>query len=268
MIRTAYLRVYEPVSVFSEDEQARWLADPPDADEEQRISNGRWYLTGALPGPEATLGFSEGAFFRRIDDMVYVCPWRTRLRMLAGLLAFRDSVPSEVAEAFVPEAEARRAAQELAALDRDNPDIRSHILQANWHVPLRWFSAFEPTERILTEDRRGLRIRYETRLAEARVRLGNVVSVLEAAWMDDGVIAALHELIEWLELFSADSLLELDYGTVARMFSDDELVEDNCAAVVAACVEALEAGDGTRAGELFSELTDRWAAVRAQEIAN
>lgn len=268
MIRTSYLRVYEPVGVFSEAEQARWLADPPDTDEEQRISNGRWFLTGALPGPEATLGFSEGAFFRRIDDTVYVCPWRTRLRMLAGLLAFRDSVPAEVADAFVPEEEARRAAQELAALDRDNPDIRSHILQANWHVPLRWFSAFESTERILTEDRRGLRIRYETRLGDARSRLVSVAGVLESSWMDDGVVAAVHELIEWFELFSMDSLLELDYGTVARMFSDDELVEDNCAAVVASCVDALEAGDGARAGELFAELTDRWAAVRAHEIAN
>jgi hypothetical protein len=86
--------------------------------------------------------------------------------------------------------------------------------------------------------------------------------------LDDGVVAAIKELSSWLEEFSADALLELDYGSVAGMFEPEELVEDQCAADVAACIEALEAGDGSRAGRLFSDLTDKWATVRAHEIVN
>ena len=268
MIRTAYLRIYEPASHFSEDERRRWLSDPTGGEGGDAQGYRAWLVTGRLPQDEAGYESTENAFVREVDGEFFICPWRTRLRMLAGLLAFRDSIPEEVADAFVPESEARRAAQELAALDERFPEIRSHILHANWHVPLRWFSAFDPSERVLVEDRRGLRIRYETRIAAALARLAHVVTVLEETWLDDGVVTAIKELAGWLEEFSADALLELDYGSVAGMFDHEELVEDQCAADVAACVEALEAGDGSRAGRLFADLTDKWATVRAHEIVN
>ena len=268
MIRTAYLRIYEPASSFSEEDRARWLTNQGELDGGEQPHYRAWLVTGRLPEDEAGYGATEGAFVREVDGAFYLCPWRTRLRMLSGLLAFRDSVPEEVADAFVPESEARRAAQELAALDERFPEIRSHILHANWHVPLRWFVAFDASERVLVEDRRGLRIRYQTRTAEAQARLSHVVGVLEESWMDDGVVLALKELSTWLEGFSPEGLLELDYGSVAGMFDHDELVEDQCAADVAACVDALGAGDGPRAGQLFGDLTDKWASVRAHEIVN
>ncbi|MGH2751285.1 MAG: hypothetical protein ACRDK3_10510 [Actinomycetota bacterium] len=267
MIRTAYLRIYEPASTFSEDERRRWLTDPGDGDGGDQPRYRAWLVTGRLPQDEA--GYEqEDAFVREVDGEFFICPWRTRLRMLAGLLAFRDSVPHEVADAFVPESEAQRAAKELAALDERWPQIRSHILHANWHVPLRWFAAFDPSERVLVEDRRGLRIRYESRITEALARLAHVITVLEETWLDDAVVVALKELSAWLEEFSPEGLLELDYGSVAGMFEHDELVEDQCAADVAACIEALEAGDGPRASRLFGDLTDKWATVRAHEIVN
>ena len=268
MIRTAYLRIYEPASTFTEDEQRRWLSDPEEGDGSDPPRYRAWLVTGRLPMEEGGYSSTENAFVREIDGRFYIRPWRTRLRMLAGLLAFRESVPEEVADAFVPQSEAIRAAKELAALDERFPEIRSHILHANWHVPLRWFSAFDPSERVLVEDRKGLRIRYETRISEGLARLSHVITVLEKTWLDDAVVAALKELSGWLEEFSPDALLELDYGSVAGMFDNDELVADQCAAEVAACVEALEAGDGSRASRLFGDLTDKWATVRAHEIVN
>ena len=205
---------------------------------------------------------------RGAGEDLLICPWRTRLRMLAGLLAFRNSIPEEVADAFVPETEARRAAHELAVLGEEHPEVRSHILHANWHVPLRWFAAFEDSDRILTEDKDGLRIRYETRLVDARSRLQRALSVLENTWVDDAVTSAVRVLAEWLDEFGDVGLVELDYGSVARTFGDDELVEDRSAAEVAACIDALESGDVLRAGRRFSGLTDRWTQVRAQEVVN
>ena len=271
MIRTSYLRVYQPLSAFSEDERLQWLQGPSNDHARDALAAKKWLIRASLPGGGLIGSSAGGAFVRKNGSEgsdVLVCPWRTNLRMLAGLLAFRNSIPEEIADAFVPESEARRAAHELASLGEEHPEIRSHILHANWHVPLRWFAAFDDSERILTEDKDGLRVRYESSLSAATQRLGRVVSVLETTWIDDGVIAAVRELHEWLEDFQTDGLLELDYGSVAGMFTDDELVEDRSSAEVAACLDALEAEDVVRAGRIFGTLTDRWTEARAKEVVN
>ncbi len=188
--------------------------------------------------------------------------------MLAGLLAFRGSVPEEVADAFVPEAEATRAARELAAMGEDDPAIRSHILHANWHVPLRWFAAFDPRDRILIEDRRGLRIRYEASLSEAKKRLARALEILDNSPIDEGVIEAVRELSGWLDEFGDEGLVELDYGGVASAFAEDDLVNDQSAEDVWACLDALASGDFARAGDTFESLTERWTEIRSLEVVN
>lgn len=268
VIRTSYLRVYQPLGAFPEQERQQWLQGPTNDHARDALAAKKWLIRAALPDASLMEGSAGGAFVRKNGSELLVCPWRTNLRMLAGLLAFRNSIPEEIADAFVPESEARRAAHELASLGEEHPEIRSHILHANWHVPLRWFAAFDDSERILTEDKDGLRVRYESSLSAASQRLGRVVSVLETTWIDDGVVAAVTELHEWLEDFQTDGLLELDYGTVAGMFTDDELVEDRSAGEVAACLDALEAEDVVRAGRIFGTLTDRWTEARAKEVVN
>jgi hypothetical protein len=266
MTRTAYLRVYQPLSAFPRAEQELWRASEAQLEGSLEPVRREWLLASSLRGLD--LVPTEGAFVRKVDGQVLVCPWRTRLRMLVGLLSFRGSVPDEVAEAFVPEQEARRAAYELARLEEEHPEVRSHIVHANWHVPLRWFSAFDEGERILTEDRYGLRVRYETSLSKAHARLERALRILEGSWIDGSVTEAVRGLLGWIGEFSEVGLLELDYGTVSGIFEDDELVEDVSAAEVWACLEALEAGDVVKAGRIFAELTERWTEVRATEVVN
>ena len=268
VIRTSYLRVYQPIESFSEQEKTRWSAFSEDGDDAAPGGLRSWLISSALPGGGLAGQLAEGCFVRRIEGDVFVCPWRTKLRMLAGLLAFRGSVPEEVADAFVPEEEAARAARELAAMGEDDPEIRSHILHANWHVPLRWFAAFEPRDRILIEDRRGLRIRYEASLPSAKKRLARALEVLDNSPIDEGITEAVRELSGWLDEFPADGLLELDYGGVASAFDEDDLVNDQSAEEVWTCLDALSSGDFARAGETFENLTDRWTEIRALEVVN
>jgi hypothetical protein len=268
MIRTSYVRVYEPLAAFPEDERAQWLSHVKEGDVGEESTSRRWLIGGSLPMGEPLTGPTEGAFVRNVGGEVLICPWRTRLRMLAGLLAFRKSVPEEIAEAFVPERIARRAASELSLLGERHPEARSHILHANWHVPLRWFAAFDDSERILTEDTRGLRIRYETSIELAMTRLARAMEILEDSWIDDAVTDAVRELLEWVSGFSSAGLLELDYGTVAQMMTAEELLEDHSAAEVAVCLEALGAGDFIGAGRAFATLTEKWSGVRVHEVLN
>ena len=267
MIATAYLRVYQPMTEFSEDERVRWLAQR-DAEVTQPLGVlSKWLVTSTLHDAAHVLG-REGAFVRDVDDQLLVCPFRTRLRALAGLLAFRQSIPEEVADAFVPEDVAHSAARELATLCDDQPDVRAHILQSNWHVPLRWFVAFDAAERILVEDRDGLRIRYETSLALAKARLERALVILDASGMRDDVAAAVRELAAWIEDFPGDGLLELDYGSVAGIFANEALVDDASVADVWCCLDALSSGDLVRAGRVFAELSERWVSARAHEVVN
>jgi hypothetical protein len=268
MIRTAYLRVYEPLSAFSPSEQERYgVRGAVDDDGAQKAAR-KWLIERAMPEQGSLLGLADGAFVRRSEDAVLVCPWRTRLRMLAGLVAFRGSVPGEVADAFVPEAEAERAARELESIERDHPDVRSHIIHANWHVPLRWFCAFDDSERILIEDSQGLRVRYETQVKTAAARLARALTVLEESWLDEAVTAAVRELTEWVACFREDGLLELDYGSVAGVFDEDDLVEDRTASEIWTCLDALSAGDLERAGIVFGTISERWAEARSIEVIN
>lgn len=268
MTRSAYLRVYQPLSAFPAEERDAWLANVEDKQQLEAAESRRWLLHASLPSIQASIGPKEGAFLRRVDGEVLVCPWRTQLRMLAGLLAFRGSIPDEVAEAFVPAEQATRAARDLDRLENDHPDVRSHIIHANWHVPLRWFAAFDDSERILTEDKHGLRVRYETKLSHAAARLERALKILEGSWIDDSVTEAVRELSGWLGEFYEEGLVELDYGSVARTFDDEELLEDHSALEVWSCLEALEAGDLVRAGKKFAEVSERWSEVRVSEVVN
>ncbi len=268
MIRTSYLRVYQPVSEFSESERAAWADHTEEAEPDEPALVRKWLLGRAIPDEGSLTQSADGAFVREVDGTTYVCPWRTRLRMLAGLLAFRTSVPEEVADAFVPEGEARRAAAELAALGEDAPEVRSHILHANWHVPLRWFVVFDETERILTEDKTGLRIRYETTMDAARARLNRAIDVLEGSWIDEDITGYVKELAGWFAEFPDDCLVELDYSSVARDFEDEELLEDHSSKEVWACLDALAAGDVVRSGRIFGQLTERWNVARSREVVN
>lgn len=267
-MRTSYLRVYEPLALFPIEEQARWADRSGEEDGLEVSASRRWLITAVLPGRDASSALDDGAYIRRIGDRLLVCPWRIRLRMLTSLLAFRTSVPDEVADAFVPIKEAERAARELAAIDAETPEVRSHILHANWHVPLRWFGAFEDGERILVEDKAGLRVRYETSISKARIRLRHTLRVLTGSEMEEGVTEAVRELLDWLSAFSDEGLVELDYGSVACMFEDEELLDDHSAAELYQCLQALEDGDPLRAGRIFGTLSERWGEVRALEILN
>ncbi|MGH2787057.1 MAG: hypothetical protein ACRDJV_03985 [Actinomycetota bacterium] len=267
MIRTAYLRVYEPLDAFSPSERERYRARGQETDAGAKAAARKWLIKRAMPD-EGPLGLADGAFVRVVDGATLICPWRTRLRMLAGLVAFRGSIPDEVADAFVPREAAERAARELEAIGRLHPDLRSHIVHANWHVPLRWFCAFDDSERILIEDSHGLRVRYETSVETGAGRLNRALDILESSWIDDNVTETVRELSEWVSCFRQDGLLELDYGSVAGTFEADDLVDDRTASEVWACLDALTAGDLERAGSVFGSMSERWAEARAIEVAN
>ena len=268
----AYLRVYQALAAFAPAERAEWAAYVESGDalpsvllvgrEEERA------LARALGLPLPSE--REHALVQRVGQTVYVCPLRTELRTLQSLLAFHGSLPREVADAFVSSGEVARAASTLERLQRERPASRNHIRLAVWYVPLPWFALFDGAERKLAApeaDHLAL-LTYQTTMVKAQARVSRALRVLQEVMEDGEVVAAVEELRDWLYGFDSDSLVQLDYGGLARVLPYPELAEDQSAAEVWEALEALEEGDLERSSAHYGALTERWAALRGRESSN
>src|SRR5829696_6820002 len=120
---TAYLRVYQPLAAFPPRERAEWAA---------YVEAGQVLPASLLVGREERRGLAralgltvgaerEHALVERVGDVVFLCPLRTELRTLQSLVAFRSSVPDEVADAFVSAGDFERAEQTLERWESERP---------------------------------------------------------------------------------------------------------------------------------------------------
>jgi hypothetical protein len=142
VVPAAELRVYQPLDAFPAEEQAQWerniVAGAPHPARPR-------YADMATP---AGLGFlhptgEDGAYVKVVDGVYFVCPERLRLRVLAGVLAFREAAPFESAEAFVSDGEVRRVRRQLHRLRRRNPGHVAAIMHSPCNVPVLCLVLFD-----------------------------------------------------------------------------------------------------------------------------
>jgi hypothetical protein len=278
---TSYLRVYEPLAAFPEPERSHWAeyarrGGTPTAQDEQRRS-----LADLLPTPPVPVPVHESgdAFITEVDDVLCVCPWRTRLRGWLALEELPELLPAPLLEAVLPAVVRDQAAADYERWRERNPDARPWIRTAAWQVPVRWFTLFSDDERVyevggaqVGEEEAGSPkapvLRYRTPMVQARRRLARALKALRDA-MDEGpLIEGLVDVGRWLEEFHPRSLVELDYGGLVHALSAEWLEEDHSAADVASGIAALRAGDGEGAGEAYGRLSERWRTVRDLQFAN
>lgn len=233
----AYLRIYEPVSAFHEPERTRWDAyaasaarprrrDALAAENAEAMRRLILAPSGAVPEEE-----SRHAYVRRVDQMVYVCPWQTRLRSLLANGRLRAG---------------------------DHPVARPHIRQSMWTVPLAWLVPFAGAERWIAAGASPVTttraLLYATSMSRARRRVARGLtmmrSVRDPAWgitdladlCDQGTAAELADVGRWLERFHPRSLVELDYGGLVHLLSDDALRGDESVAEMAAAIDGIARG--------------------------
>jgi hypothetical protein len=264
---SAFLRIFQPIEALPERDRTRW--------ERFIVEGGHDVPRPPVYRQRGTAGGRLGLLtvdqertdVRLVDGRWYVCPSTTRIRVLAGLLSLRETVPGEVAEALVPEAEAHRAARELARLRRTDPPASPTVLESAWHVPVRWFVLFDDGERRLLERDDGYGIRYWTAIRDARRRTRRAVHVLDRAGLD-AVAAVVRDIDEWLAGFPRGSAVELDYGDAAASSGWNDLDDDHSAGQVQASLDALEEGNLEQAGELYQAVAGRWAEAKIRESLN
>jgi len=271
VIPCAYLRVFLPLSSFPPEEREQWQGyidrgGPPRVGrpayrDEPTQKERHVGLLASLEG--------EHADVRRVDGVDYVCPWRTRLRILAGMISLRESAPPDMVDAFVPETEAKRAARELARLRRHHPSEAPSMLQSPWHVPVRWFVLVDDEERRVVESEAGdFRLFYWTPIATARHRAERALQVLRRSELAP-IGEPIRELAEWLSGFPTGSVVELDYGGVSSLFSWDDLDNDHSGRDIQQAIEAVSRPGGMpEAAELYQNVSNRWAEALNRESLN
>lgn len=256
MSNAAQLRVYVP----ADDAQASWLSLPP--------APGRRPVAWRLgPFGITTEPLDEDVLVAEHDGTRYLCPRMARLRMLEGALAFHNAFDEMGGELIVPESVALRAAAELETLRRGSEDNRSHILTSQWHVPLRWFLLFDPTERQLEVDESGLHLRYRASRRLATKRLRRAIRALRGAGMAS-TTEDMEHLLDWLQDFPPNRLVELDYDGVVELFDADTIADDDSCGLLWSAIESLESGDYDAARRFYEDTAAHWADAMLMAFAN
>jgi hypothetical protein len=281
MAYAAYLRIYEPVSAFHEPDRSRWVAYANSATRPRRRDSlaveHAEALRRVITTPQVTVPEreSEHAYVRRADGITYVCPWQTRLRCLLAYGQMRSESDDDPA---------------LAALTRlgETGPARLHILASTWTVPLTWFVPFAPAERWLSlGEGRGRAagpatasairaLVYMTPMARARRRVARGLAALrhlpagsgEAVLEPDRAVGDLAEVGRWLEDFHPYSLVELDYGGLVHLVSDDALCGDQSVAEIRAAIDGAALGECELAVAMYMRARNRWRAFAEFEQAN
>jgi len=268
VVPSAYLRVFQPLDAFEHDEQLHWerylLHHKQPASARSRYADRVTSESLGLLAPVET----EHAEVRVLDGRTYVSPVRLRMRVLSSIVAFHDAQPMELWDRFVPKKEARLARRQLAKHHRRDPHAVTFVQQSPWHVPIRWFVLFKDDERRITEAEPGrLRLRYLTSTRRAMRRAENAIAPLRRSEL--GPIGdLLVDLHQWMAVFDAGSLVELDYGELCNFLTWDELDDDHSAADVLEALDALERHEYTRSADVYQAVLTRWAEVRSREILN
>jgi hypothetical protein len=259
----AYLRIYEPVSAFHEPERSRWdsyaasVARPRRRDAlAAENAEGLHRLvsapSGAVPGQE-----SGHAYVRRVDQVVYVCPWQSRLRSLLATGRLQAG---------------------------DHPAARPHIRLSMWTVPLAWFVPFSGAERWLAPGTGPVTttraLLYATSMSRARRRIARGLAMMRAvrdpSWditdlkdlWDTRTETELAEVGRWLERFHPHSLVELDYGGLVYLLSDEALQGDESVAELAAAIDGIARGQREVALAMYVRVRARWRAFSEFEQVN
>jgi len=273
----AYLRVYEPLTAFDRERQLYWR---------RYVKEGRAVALLDGPGRQRTVvlealgagwtrlpDLPDEAYVLETDETLLICPWNLRVRVAEAALSARDGVPPVLADAFVPPILAGLAKSVVEdwrsgakVLERGMPRVHEQV--STWGVPLRWFVFVDLAEKSFSIPEGHRVLRYRTEISKARRRAHRAHSVLRKALGDTPITEAVEESTRWLEEFHPRSLVELDYGGLVSLLSDDVLEDDDSPGLVARGLAALSKGDADTATEAYEQLVTRWRAVQLLERSN
>ncbi|WP_019818918.1 hypothetical protein [Saccharomonospora saliphila] len=297
----AYLRVYEPLSVFG---------DPPDALLEKAVETAELSPGDAVAREQELWLRSQVSSPARVlpaerpdgrpttsaltDVLVLdpgevpvtdtdldlgteplICPLEVRVRAAAALTSFLDeshpALRAAVLDSSGVSAEEVRGRANAAL--RDLRGTTMHVLSTNWTVPLPWFTLVDPDERRIVlgtgPDDPIREVSWRVAMSEAQDRVIEAEHLVSEVVGDSGGPARiLAETRRWLANFHPNSAVELDYGGLVQLIEDPVLATDTSADEVHAILDALRRNAVDEVSEAFENLRDYWGELASRERFN
>jgi hypothetical protein len=276
------LRVYEPLDAFPEDQRAaiksageRAVSRAAVENAELQASLGRITRPGGDPFPTGRTDLvrvtrapgvpvegaaKEGAEEEAADGVALLyCPSQLVLRAGLAANALIEGIHGPLAELLIPEEQRDRHQERIDQVNARDGITRVHTRASTWGIPFSWFSLFlesDPQD-VVEAGGKILTVRVWAPISDALDRVRYAVANLALAAPDLDMLDDLTQLTEWLELFHADSMVELDYGAVAdKVYPDDSPMD------VRLGIECLAEGDMTGAAAAYRRLASRWIPIR------
>ena len=263
----ASLRIYEPTNAFEIKDQLLWAKSSNTSHtvlDEQHLA-----LTRLIRND--TYAFkTDGAHLLDIGSTRYVAPWSISTRCWAALNDFKSSLPSTLVPFFIPQ----KLEGSIQFSDEIMDDKVSHIITSTWSIPPRWFALFSPEDRLRGKNQDGVFTVLRTKIVNAKQRATFTHQSVLDAFGTGPIESEISDLIKWLEVFDAKSIVELDYGGLATYLNnllvlngESGLDADTSVEDVASSIAGLASGDGALASRGYERLVSRWRKVAAMESA-
>lgn len=269
---TSYLRVFEPLRAFSDQDQAVAVSTGRvgrEVLEDSTAAAAIKRLTRPLSDP---FPHQHRESFRKLvtttwDGSIHTlyCPDQLATRTILASEQLDGSMRPQLLELLVPSA-AREANALRVDKDQFTEDLAHlHTRTSTWGIPFGWLILVHEDDEVeIVEDGEELlasRIYTPLHQALDRARYAAATLAIHAPELD--LLDELATLSEWLQLFDKESVIELDYGRIAALVWPDESPHD-----LRLGIESLAESDITGAAASYRRLSNRWLAIRQLARAN
>lgn len=264
----SYLRVYQPLHAFGDEDQLKIKAQRLDrnqveeAEAEQIMQ--RLLTADKDPFPQHTDELFRPITFpaEELDATDYFSPNSFVALSYLTVEELAEELDDDLFTEFIPE-DARLRNLENFGHDTEAAHLAAadavHCRFALATVPMAWFVPFRRTDHVsLVED--GEKVvgqRIYVALYDARERVKKACATLALHAPDLPLLEELMDLSQWFEKFNHDSVLELDYGRLAAFVYPDDSVDD-----IQTGLDSLKEGDMTAVAAAHRRMSLRWGPAQ------
>ncbi len=274
------LRVYEPLDAFPQEQRkaiktagARTASRAAVENAELLASLGRITRPGGDPFPTGRTDLvrvtaapaaqpgqtADGDSGTESEPELLYCPSQLVLRAGLAANALMEGIHGPLAELLIPEEQRDRHQERIDLVKARDGSTRVHTRASTWGIPFSWFSLFMESDHkdVVEAGGRIVTVRVWASITDALERARYAVANLALAAPDLDMLDDLAQLTEWLEQFHVESMIELDYGSVA-----DKVYPDDSPTDIRLGIECLAEGDMTGAAAAYRRLASRWIPIR------
>lgn len=209
---------------------------------------------------------SEEALVTHWRDNIVVCPLDTRTRALQAIVDSEWKLPFPLSDQVLGKATRRQAAGLQLRPKVAGREGKDHVLTASWEVPFWWSLMFSSDDVVATDDQDS--IVYRASIADATARAERALELIADTFGVTTFISDLDVAVRWIRTFDLDSMVELDYGSLAGLVRRLNHRGDDSMRLSAEAISYLSEGDLDSALTAYREYSSTWEDVARLEAWN